>query len=309
MKKVVVTGATGMIGVTLIEYLLSKNIEVLAIIRENSKRRDNLKEHKNLKVVECNLENLKKLNIEESYYDVFYHFGWDGTFGNDRNQEEKQKLNVEYTLDAVKLAKRLGCNTFIGAGSQAEYGRVEGVITPQTETNPETEYGKAKLLAGIESRKLANQLEIKHIWTRIFSVYGPYDGESTMVMTSIREMLNGKSPDYTLGEQNWDYLYSKDAIKAMFLLGENGINNKVYCIANGKTKKLYEYINIIKDSINSNITLSLGKIPYSEKQVMNLYVDISELTNDTNFISEISFEEGIKETIEWYKIYHKSNGD
>ena len=52
MKKVVVTGATGMIGVTLIEYLLLKNIEVLAIIRENSKRRKNLKEHKNLKIVD-----------------------------------------------------------------------------------------------------------------------------------------------------------------------------------------------------------------------------------------------------------------
>ena len=53
MKKVVVTGATGMIGVTLINQLLSENIQVLAIIRENSKRRGNLKEHKNLKIVEC----------------------------------------------------------------------------------------------------------------------------------------------------------------------------------------------------------------------------------------------------------------
>ncbi len=301
MKKVVVTGATGMIGVTLIEYLLSKDIEVLAIIRENSKRRKNLKENKNLKIIECNLENLKNLEIKESKYDVFYHFGWDGTFGNDRNQIEKQELNVEYTLDAVKLAKRLGCNTFIGAGSQAEYGRVDGIINSKTETNPETEYGKAKLLAGIKSRELANSLEIKHIWTRVFSVYGPYDGENTMIMTSIREMLNGMSPDYTLGEQNWNYLYSKDAIEALFLLGEKGINNKVYCIANGKTKKLYEFIEIIKTAINSDIHLNFGKIPYSEKQVMNLSVDITELINDTGFEPKIGFQKGIEETIEWYK--------
>ena len=299
MKKVVVTGATGMIGVTLIEYLLSKDIEVLAIIRENSKRRKNLKENKNLKIIECNLENLKNLEIKESKYDVFYHFGWDGTFGNDRNQIEKQELNVEYTLDAVKLAKRLGCNTFIGAGSQAEYGRVDGIINSKTETNPETEYGKAKLLAGIKSRELANSLEIKHIWTRVFSVYGPYDGENTMIMTSIREMLNGMSPDYTLGEQNWNYLYSKDAIEALFLLGEKGINNKVYCIA--KTKKLYEFIEIIKTAINSDIHLNFGKIPYSEKQVMNLSVDITELINDTGFEPKIGFQKGIEETIEWYK--------
>lgn len=301
MKKVVVTGATGMIGVTLIEYLLSKDIEVLAIIRENSKRRKNLKEHKNLKIVECNLENLKNFKTQEVDYDVFYHFGWDGTFGNDRNQMEKQKLNVEYTLDAVRLAKKLGCNIFIGTGSQAEYGRVDGIITSKTETKPETEYGKAKLLAGIKSRELANTLEIKHIWTRVFSVYGPYDGENTMIMTSIREMLNGHSPDYTLGEQNWDYLYSKDAIEALFLLGEKGINNKIYCIANGKTKKLYEYIEIIRNSINSDIHLNLGKVPYSEKQVMNLAVDINELIDDTGFEPKVDFQEGIEETIKWFK--------
>lgn len=301
MKKVVVTGATGMIGVTLIEYLLLKNIEVLAIIRENSKRRKNLKEHKNLKIVECNLENLRKLEIQETDYDTFYHFGWDGTFGNDRNQEEKQMLNIGYTLDAVSLAKKLGCNTFIGTGSQAEYGRVDGIITSETEANPETEYGKAKLLAGIESRKLANEIGINHIWTRIFSVYGPFDGENTMIITSIREMLNGKSPDYTLGEQNWNYLYSKDASNALYLLGKYGKNNKVYCIANGKTKKLYEYIEIIKNTINSDIHLKLGKVPYSEKQVMNLAVDINELINDTGFQPKVDFQEGIEETIEWFK--------
>ncbi len=307
MKKVVVTGATGMIGVTLINQLLSENIQVLAIIRENSKRRGNLKEHKNLKIVECNLENLRKFHIDENDYDIFYHFGWDGTFGNDRNQKEKQMLNVEYTLDAVNLAKRLGCNTFIGAGSQAEYGRVDGIITSETEANPETEYGRAKLLAGIESRKLANEIGINHIWTRIFSVYGPFDGENAMIITSIREMLNGISPDYTLGEQNWDYLYSKDASNALYLLAKYGQNNKVYCIANGKTKKLYEYIEIIKNSINSEIVLNLGKIPYAEKQVMNLSVDISELIGDTNFMPKISFEEGIRETIEWY-IIRSNNG-
>ena len=204
MKKVVITGATGMIGVTLVQYLMRKNIQVLAIVRENSKRRKNLEEGKNLKVIECSLENLKKLEFPENDYDIFYHFGWDGTFGDDRMNAEKQKSNIEYTLDAVNLANRLGCNTFIGTGSQAEYGRVDGRIFADTPENPETEYGKAKLTAGIESRKLANMLNMKHIWTRIFSVYGPYDGENTMVMTSIREMLNGVSPEYTLGEQNWD---------------------------------------------------------------------------------------------------------
>lgn len=147
MKKVVITGATGMIGRTLIEYLLEKNIEILAIIRENSKRGEKLPKHEKLKVVECNLENLYKLDNIEEKYDTFFHFAWEGTFGENRNDAYMQTINIKYTLDSVKLAKKLGCNTFIGAGSQAEYGRVEGVITETTAQNPENAYGIAKLAA------------------------------------------------------------------------------------------------------------------------------------------------------------------
>ena len=189
MKKAVITGATGMIGITLINYLLEKNIGVLAIIRENSSNKSKLPRNKNLKIVECNLNNLNNLDVEECDYDVFYHFAWDGTFGDDRNNLYKQNLNIKYTLDAVELANRLGCKTFIGAGSQAEYGRVSGLISPDTSTFPENGYGIAKLAAGQMSRIYSKKYNIKHIWTRIFSVYGPYDGEKTMVMSSLRNMI------------------------------------------------------------------------------------------------------------------------
>ena len=302
MQKVVITGATGMIGRALINYLLEKGIEVLAIIRESSTRKSNMLMNKKLKIVECDLKDLGNLQIKENDYDTFFHFAWDGTYGLARNDEKLQNNNVKYTLDAVELAKKLGCKTFIGAGSQAEYGRVEGVISPNTETKPENFYGKAKLKAGELSRKLANKYNIKHIWTRIFSVYGPYDGEKTMIMSSIKTMLeDNKSPEYTKGEQIWDYIYSKDVAKAFYLIGEKGKNNSIYCIAQGESKPLYEYIQIIRDNINENIKLNLGAVPYSNKQVMNLQANIERLKNDTGFIPDYTFEEGIIATINWYK--------
>ena len=77
-----------------------------------------------------------------------------------------QNKNVEYALDAVEAAKRFGCHTFIGAGSQAEYGRVEGLLKPDTPTFPEMGYGIAKLCAGHMTRKHAYQLGMNHIWVR-----------------------------------------------------------------------------------------------------------------------------------------------
>lgn len=307
MQKVIVTGATGLIGRTLIEYLLNKQIEVLAIIREDSNKKFKLTNHKHLKIVECDLENLEILEVKEKNYDTFFHLAWAGTFGAERNNKHLQELNVKYTLDALNLAKKIGCTTFIGAGSQAEFGRVEGIISEKTPSKPESEYGKAKLMAEEKSRELANQYGMKHIWSRIFSVYGPYDRMQTMVMNTIKTMLEkNESPLYTKGEQMWDYLYSEDVAKALYLIAENGKANATYCIAYGEPHKLYAYIEKIKDNINPNIKLKLGKIPYSSKQVMNLWVNTNKLRNETGFIPEISFEEGIKRTIAWYKKVSKN---
>lgn len=62
-----------------------------------------------------------------------------------------------------------------------------------------------------------------------------------------------------------------------------------------------EYVKVLRDSISTELPLGFGEIAYAPKQVMHLCADISDLTNDTGFIPQYSFEEGIKETIEWYK--------
>ena len=213
-----------------------------------------------------------------------------------------QSDNIKYTLDAVNLAQRLGCKTFVFAGSQAEYGRVAGTISPQTPTFPENGYGMAKLCAGTMSRVLCNKLNIKHIWARIVSVYGAFDGELTMITSTINKLLKGETPDFTACEQQWDYLYSKDAATAMYLVAEKGKNNQIYCLASGKSYPLRYFVETLRNAINPQAALNIGAIPYTEQQVMNLCVDIDNLRNDTGFVPQYSFEEGIKETILYEKI-------
>jgi nucleoside-diphosphate-sugar epimerase len=316
MKRTIITGPTGAIGMALIEYLNDKGIQVVAVVRKDSKRAYRIKENENLIRVECSLDELSSLPklvstaldakgwSKAEDFDVFYHLGWDGTFGNSRNNMQGQLKNIQYTLDAVETASEMRCHTFIGAGSQAEYGRVEGKLNDKTPVFPENGYGIAKLCAGQMSRILCEQKGIRHIWTRILSIYGPYDGENSMIMSTIRTLLNGERASLTKGEQQWDYLYSMDAAKALYLLGEKGVNGKTYCIGSGTTKELSDYVKILAENISENAELGFGDVPYSEKQVMYLCADISELIEDTGFEPEISFEDGIKKTIEWVKILY-----
>ena len=302
MKRAGITGPTGSIGVALIQTLIEHDVEVLAVCRKNSRRIHNVPKHELVTCIELDLDCLAELpNLVNEKYDVFYHFGWDGTFGNSRNHMAGQLKNIQYTLDAVEAAGQIGCKKFVGAGSQAEYGRVEGNLSAGTPTFPENGYGIAKLCAGQMSRILCEQKQINHVWTRILSVYGPYDGEGTMVMSTIGKLLNSEIPKLTKGEQQWDYLYSKDAAKAMYLIGEHGKHGKTYCIGGGKTKPLLEYVKMIRDSIDTQAKLDVGAIPYAEKQVMYLCADIRELQKDTGFVPDYTFDRGIKETINWYK--------
>ena len=203
--RVIITGPTGAIGMALIQKCIRSKVHVIAICHKNSKRNQNILSLSGcgeyVQLVEADLQKLLEIEQEISgNADVFYHLAWMGTTGIARNDMYLQNQNVKSTLDAVQLAKRVGCRVFIGAGSQAEYGRIEGKLCADTPTFPENGYGMAKLCAGQMSRALCEELGIKHIWVRVLSVYGPYDNENSMITGTINKLLKGEHAGFTKGE-------------------------------------------------------------------------------------------------------------
>ena len=300
--RAVVTGVTGAIGMALIKVLLENEIEVIAVARSGSDRNSRLSKFPTLKIIESDLSNLNSISNEKTgMVDWFFHLAWEGTIGPNRDNADLQISNIQHTIDAVRLAKRIGCSRFVGAGSQAECGRSSEKITGNSITNPETGYGIAKLCAGQLSRLECEKIGIEHIWTRILSVYGPYDGENTMIISSVKRMIKGMDTSYSKGEQLWDYLYCEDAARAIFLCATRGINSKIYPIASGNAIPLKEYIVKMHEEVGGKGRIGIGDIPYSSAQVMYLCGDIRELTADTDFRPETDFLTGINKTIEWCK--------
>ncbi len=303
MKRIIITGPTGAIGMALVHRFLEEgDTEVTAVCRRDSRRIHRLPSSARLRTVACSLEELRSLpGVLSPGYDVFYHLAWACTTGDSRNDIDAQLNNIRYTLDAVEAAAGLECRRFVGAGSQAEYGRHCGMLGAGTPVFPENGYGIAKLGAGLLSRIRCGQLGVEHIWARILSVYGPYDGENTLVSSLIRKLLGNERPRCTAGEQVWDYIYAKDAARAMSLLGERGVPGRVYCIGSGEARPLREYVLAVRDAVNPGAEIGFGEIPYSPGQVMHLQADITGLSRDTGFRPEYSFEEGIAETVDWVK--------
>lgn len=298
MKRAIITGPTGTIGVALTDILTKNDCEVYAICRPNSENIKNLKKHKNLHVVECDISNLMSLeNKLSGPFDAFYHFAWNGTLGELRNEINLQFNNVKYILDAVSLAKSLNCKVFVGAGSQAEYGHFNSPADENTATKPFTLYGAAKLSAGQMSRVYAQNLGLKHVWVRIFSVFGPCDDSRTLISYVINTLKSDQIPVLTPGEQLWDYLYSYDAADAMVKVAKKGENGSVYCLGSGIAKPLKDYILEIGEVVNPKAKLFFGQKSYSENQVMFLAANINSLQEDTGFAPKFEFKQAIREII------------
>lgn len=303
IQTAVVTGPTGAIGIALCEKLLRENVTVYAVCRPGSSRIKDLPKAAALHVVECDAKELATLpqKMEGVSVDAFFHFAWAHTIGQGRNDMPAQIENIQSTIDAVRAAKALGCQVFLGAGSQAEYGRVEGLLKSDTPAFPENGYGMAKLCAGQMSRVEAKALDIDHVWVRILSVYGPHDGPMTMISGTIRKLLAGERPALTAGIQRWDYLYAGDAADAFYLAACHGRNGAVYPLGSGQAIPLKDYIIQMRDAIDPALPLGLGEVPYGPLQVMHLQADISALQADTGFVPKTPFAEGIRRTMDWVK--------
>ena len=302
MKKIIVTGATSMIGTALIEECVKQNVEVYAVIRSSSGKQSRLPDSSLIHLIDCSLETLDHLpELIPAGCDTFYHIAWGNTGENRNRSTELQSRNISYTLDAVRAANALGCKRFIGAGSQAEYGPMNiDKISPDSPTNPSTPYGASKLASGHLARMLCRELGMECIWPRIFSVYGIYEKETTMIASGLRKMLRGEPTEFTPAMQRWDYLYSKDAGRAYYLIGEKGRDGAVYCIGSGEAHPLKEYILKMAELTGAEET-GIGARPYPQGAVMNLCADTESLQRDTGFVPEYTFEEGIRETIAWIR--------
>ena len=299
-----VTGGTGVTGNALVRYLLKQNIEVTTLVRRGSNRIGNLPlEDNRLRVIELNLNEYTSCpeELTDREYDTFFHLAWDGSRGLqkvvNRDNDRLQIANIQYDVDAVKLCHMLNIPTFVATGSQAEYGELTEGIDETAEAKPVNMYGMAKLCAGQMSRRKAEEYGIKHIWIRLFSNYGPYDETKSLIDTGIDALLRGESLSYTKGEQLWDYTYSYDAAKAIYLLSQKGKDGEIYNVSSGRPRLLREHIMDMHNIVAEDIAPRFGEVPYSDGAIMCMAPSNRKLCETTGFESEYSFADGIREIL------------
>lgn len=287
-----ITGASSFIGVELCRYLSDNGHEVIAMSRKENELLNTIANNGHLRVFYADMLNLIE-KAKDVKADVFIHLAWAGALLGQRDNQELQEGNISFSLECVKLSKQMGCQLYVDAGSQAEYGIVPGVLTEETPCNPVSAYGKAKLKMYHKTRELTQQFGLKYIHLRILSVYGKNDHPNTLIMSSLRKLKNNEPIEMRSGGQKWNYVYVKDAARqiaelSLHAIGDNNFRSEVYNIASEDTRKLRGFVEVMKKILGSESELSFGG--YDIEKDVNLYPDVKKTNSIVMPLTEYDFE-------------------
>ena len=295
------TGATGFIGSWLVEELINNKIYTTIIVRNVGRILPSWKNNKYCKIVESSWQSIDEKNFEQLDYDVFYHLAWGGVAPESKNDIEIQFDNIKMSIKMLELANKLGCKKFVAAGTVAEYVFCQDVMNVNEKQTPNDMYGAAKVSTHYFLEVRARQLGQPFNWMVIPSTFGERRMDNNIITYTIKTLLKGDKPQYGALEQMWDFLYVGEVVRAIRLIGEKGVNDKIYGIGSGQYRPLKSYIQEIRDIIDPTLALGIGEIPSFSEKTFSSCVNTYDLVLDTGFVPYISFGEGIRKTIDYFQ--------
>ena len=302
MKKVILTGANGFIGTALCKKLSDEGINVIAIVRDKEENITKIKDIPRLKITYCDLSDFRNLSkyVEDRDIDALYHLAWVGSAGALRGDSDVQIRNIQYTCDTVKACLDMNCKRFIFASSIMEY-EIQATMVTDTMPSINTLYSSAKVAADYMARTLSGSYGIDYIRAVISNIYGPGETSPRLVNTSLRKMLNKEHCAFSAGNQLYDFVYITDAAKMFIEIGKHGIANRTYYIGSQEPRPLKEFLCEMRDQVDPKIEIGLGEIPFNGVSLSYKEFDINAVKKDTGYIPEVTFAQGIKNTLEWIK--------
>jgi nucleoside-diphosphate-sugar epimerase len=298
-ESILITGATGFLGRSLVKEFLLEGREVVCLIRPSSPHYESFKnDFPEAKIIKINLEDIKLLPSMIKHVGVFIHLAWEGTDSNSRFNRTIQEKNLIFSQNALIAASKVGARMFIFSGSQAEYGKYPfGTQERESdETKPESEYGKFKKSFGEWGSSFCYKNNMDFIHLRIFSVFGTGDKKDGLINSLISASKTDSSIRLGPCTQMWNYLYIDDFARIISRLIQINNINCILNIASNISQPLNEYVNDFCSSICFHKYHFSTNNP-NQEGLVNLFPDISLLTRTIGQFPFTSFVDGVAKMV------------
>lgn len=292
MRNAIISGASGLVGRSVVKYLVAKNINVICLGRQELHQADLMDIFEaDVQYIQIDMMDIEKLpeklatlGNQLSGDTVFYNFAWGGVNRLTDGSFECQLSNAIYASAAVKAAKQIGCTLFINCGTLEETYAELHFSEDLQYSSSQADYAIAKLASRDMCKIVAYLEKIDYVHTRL-SV--PLSSDLSMggyIPRTLKKILDRQDYDPPSNKQLFDIIPVEDVSKAYYLLGLHGKNKKDYFIGSGEPTRLKDYFR--------QFQLKLGGQDFEENDYSSdptyTFFNTKALSEDTGFASTSS---------------------
>ena len=263
--KIAVTGATGFIGLHVLEELTSHDVELVAVAQPNRK---NLPVLKNGYWVYIDIANPPTRVYEKiNKPDIVIHLAWHGLPNYRSLHHFETELPLQYEF--LKQLITQGLNSLVVTGTCFEYGMQSGPLSEETQTRPVTPYGYSKDALRRQLMFIQEVYPFNLTWARLFYIYGDGQTKNSLFAQLKKAVQQGeKYFNMSGGEQIRDYLPVGEVARRLLLLALKQQDMGVVNVCSGKPQSVRS---LVEQWIRENkwdINLNLGHYTYMDYEPM-----------------------------------------
>ena len=287
-KKVLLTGATGLIGKEIIQPLKELGYEISALTI------DEKNPNNGINWIKCNLfdEEAIKQSMEQVKPTHLLNFAWATT-----GDYLTSGINLEFVkagLNLLKYFKSNGGKRAVYVGTCFEYKFKDEPLKEYDPINPQTLYAKSKNALHEIAEEFCKVNDISFGYGRIFYVFGHGENEKRLTAHLIKTLSENKEVIINCGSLIKDYMYTKDIAGAFAAFLDSNVEGSVN-ICTGKGISLRDYSTYIADKLGKTEYLTIKEEQNNQPKI--IVGDNSRLLNEVGYKIQFSFEDAIEEIL------------
>lgn len=309
MTTLLVTGGAGFIGSCFVRHELKKhpdykiiNLDALTYCG-NIENLDDVKDNPNYEFVHGNICDHNLVRDLISQVNCVVNFAAESHVDNSiKHPEIFIETNVQGTLNLLQACKEIGIEKYLQVSTDEVYGTLgkTGYFYETTPLAPNSPYSASKASADMLVRAYNKTYGLPTLNTRCSNNYGPYQYPEKLIPFFISKLLKGeKVPVYGDGQNVRDWLYVYDHCEAIDTVLHKGKIGEVYNIGGHNEKTNLEITHLILDAMGkdeSSIEYVKDRLGHDRRYA----ISNDKITAELGWKPSVTFEEGIKLTIDWY---------
>ena len=298
-NNILIVGGTGFIGYHLAKKSLKKGWQVTSISSNPPKK---IRYLPKVKYIRCDIKNKKLLKKSiPKHFDYVVNLGG---YVDHSNNKKTFKSHYEGCKNLAEIFLKKKPLSFVQIGSSLEYGTSNSPHKENIKCNLKSiksTYGKAKLLSSRYMINLFKKKNFPSIVLRPYLIYGPRQDVNRFLPITIKGCIKNKKFPCSKGDQLRDFVYVDDAVGAIIKsLTNKNARGQIINIGSGKPRRIKNVIEKVKKILKGGYP-QYGMFKLRKFEISKLYPNVKKAKKEINWRPKISFEKGLRKTINFYK--------